>query len=311
LWDVFDGSVLSGTGFAHVNSDTIDVTFGDLTINLSGSTFSNEDALLATGGPVTVNGGSFTVTGSNGKISIGGPTFTMNGGTFNYDAGTIDGRFGDGTLALVGATGNFTPDILTDNVQVDLTDAVMNGPGALVTNHTDVRTYVDNSTINASIDNLETIYVSNNTVFAGATTDNNPSGHIYGTGTLDITGTTFTNQGRIDPAGYNGGDPDPSTLTISGNLVQSSSASIYIDIKDAGVFDVLAVTGSTTLNGTIEARQFTGSTFVPTSGQVFQVMTFASRTGNFTNTTVQALFGVTTVTFDVVYSPTSVTLVVQ
>jgi uncharacterized protein YjdB len=311
LWEMYDdGSVLGGTGRAHVNSGTINATFGDLTINLDGSTFSNEGPFIATA-PVTINqtgtGPSFTLAGSS-DLTIGtGQTLTVNGGTFNNNGGTIDGALGYGTLALVGATGNLNTGIQTSNVQLDLTNAILNGPATLQTDHTDLRTYVDNSTINASISNYETIYVSNNTFFAGATTVNSGTGHIYGTGTLDITGTTFTNQGRIDPAGYNGGDPDPSTLTISGNLVQSSSAEIYIDIKDAGVFDVLAVTGSATLNGTLDAHQFAGSTFEPTSGQEFVVMTFASSSGSFVNTTVQ----VGGATLDIVYTSTSVKLVAQ
>jgi hypothetical protein len=296
-WDVFDGVVLSGTGFAHVNSDTINAESGDLTINLDGSTFSNEDALLATGGAVSViqtgASPSFTVTGTYGKLTIGsGNTFTVDGGTFNFDSGVIDGRFGTGTLALTnGAVGNFTPAVQTSNVLISLTDATYNGPGTLTSDNIDWRTYMTNSTVNTVVSSSETIYINDLVTFAGTSFTNTSNGHIYGVGTLDITGTTFTNAGRIDPAGHFATDPAPDTLTVSGNLTQTSTSVIMIHLKQIApgnvISDVLVVTGTATLDGFLLAElHATDTGYVPSSGDEFEVITAASGTGFFDNSTV-------------------------
>jgi len=301
-WDVFDGVVLSGTGFAHVNSDTINVEAGDLTINLDGSTFSNEDALLATGGAVSViqtgASPSFTVTGTHGKLTIGnGNTFTVDGGTFNLAAlidtlPRIDGRFGTGTLALTnGAVGNFAQEVQTSNVLLSLNNATYNGPGTLTSDNIDWRTYMTNSTVTTVVSNSETIYINDTVTFTGPSFTNTSNGHLYGVGTLDITGTTFTNAGRIDPAGHFATDPAPDTLTVNGNLTQTATSVILIHLKQIApsnvISDVLVVTGTATLDGMLLAElHATDTGYVPSSGDEFEVITAASGTGFFDNSTV-------------------------
>jgi hypothetical protein len=299
-WDVFEGSVLSGTGVAHVNSDTIDVSFGDLTINLDNSTFSTQDAFLATGAFVNVvqtGASSFTVEGSHGKITIpSGRTFTVDGGTFNLAAlidtlPRIDGRFGTGTLALTnGAIGNFAQTVQTSNVIINLNNATYSGL-ALTSDNMDYRTTMTNSTVNTVVSNSETIDIYGTTTFTGTSFTTN-NGHIYGIGTLDVTGaTTFTNAGRIDPAGHFATDPNPDTLTVAGNLTQAATSEIMIHIKqlapDTVITDVLVVTGVATLDGALMAElHATDTGYIPSSGDEFQVMTAASGSGTFDNDTV-------------------------
>jgi fibronectin-binding autotransporter adhesin len=292
-WYVDESSVLSGTGFAHVNTGTID-TYGDFTINLDGSTFSNQAAFVATGGQTNIvqtgTSPSFTLSGAMSSLTIGsGRTFTVDGGTFNYEAGSIDGRFGTGELALVnGAVGNFTPDFFTSNVVLSLTDATLNGPGTLTSDNIDIRTYVTNSTISNNVVNSETIYVNGTATFTGTSFNNTANGHIYGIGTLDITGTSFTNAGRIDPAAHFATDPNPDTLTIAGNLTQSATTEIQVHIMQVApgnvINDVVAVTGTASLNGALMAVVHPNDTgYIPTTGDEFEVLTSASRVGSFAN----------------------------
>lgn len=312
-WYVDDGSVLSGTGFAHVNSSTIE-TGGDLTINLDGSTFANQGAFVAMGGPTNIvqtgTSPSFTLSGASSLTIGGGRTFTVDGGTFNFEAGSIDGREGTGTLALTnGAVGNFTQAVQTSNVLLSLTDATYNGPGTLTSDNIDWRTYMTNSTVNTVVSNSETIYINDTVTFTGTSFSNTSSGHIYGVGTLDITGTTFSNSGLLDPAGHFDTDPDPDTLTVAGNLTQSATSEIVIHIKQLApgnvITDVVVVTGSAVLNGGLTAElHVTDTGYVPASGDEFEVMKFASRSGTFGNSTVN----VGGVTMNVEYTSTGVWL---
>jgi len=312
-WYVDDGSVLSGTGFAHVNSSTIE-TGGDLTINLDGSTFANQGAFVAMGGQTNIvqtgTSPSFTLSGASSLTIGGGRTFTVDGGTFNFEAGSIDGREGTGTLALTnGAVGNFTQAVQTSNVLLSLTDATYNGPGTLTSNNIDWRTYMTNSTVNTVVSNTETIYINDAVTFTGTSFTNTSSGHIYGVGTLDITGTTFSNAGRLDPAGHFDTDPNPDTLTVAGNLTQSATSEIVIHIKQLApgnvITDVVVVTGAAVLNGGLTAElHITDTGYVPSSGDEFEVMKFASRLGTFGNSTVN----VGDVTMNVEYTSTGVWL---
>ena len=71
------------------------------------------------------------------------------------------------------------------------------------------------------------------------------------------------------------------TLAISGSYVQDQFAALIVDLSGTagGQFDVVAVGGAATLGGHLEVQSFGG--FVPATGNTFQVMTFASRTGDF------------------------------
>jgi len=95
----------------------------------------------------------------------------------------------------------------------------------------------------------------------------------------------------------------PGTLNIVGNYTQSAGGSLDIELggTGAGQFDVLAVTGTATLAGTLTATSFGG--FTPAVGNSFQVLNFASRSGDFTTNnlivngvTLTKTFGATNLT---------------
>ncbi len=126
------------------------------------------------------------------------------------------------------------------------------------------------------------------------------SGTLEGTGTIDA---NVTNAGVVAPGNSAG------ILTIAGNYIQTSSG--VLDIELAGTnaslpsFDQLHVAGSATLSGTLSIVKING--FTPALGNSFQVITFASRAGDFTNH--QGLVINNSVALRPVYDASSLTLV--
>src|SRR5690242_4418497 len=120
---------LSVTSAQHLNSGTITLSGGAFGVSRAGST------------------AAFTTTG---VIDIGsGRTFTVSGGTFNYNAGTVGGA---GTVQLSSTTANFTPNFSNAVTALRLASATLNGPGTL-TNAAGRTLNTDNSTINTTLIN--------------------------------------------------------------------------------------------------------------------------------------------------------------
>jgi hypothetical protein len=104
--------------------------------------------------------------------------------------------------------------------------------------------------------------------------DNQSTGVISGSGTLDISGISFTNNGTLRPGNPLG------TLTIVGDLTQTPLSRIGIELggREAGVTsDRLHVTGNLHLAGSLEVAKING--FQPVEGDEFDVVTYSSRSG--------------------------------
>jgi hypothetical protein len=123
---------------------------------------------------------------------------------------------------------------------------------------------------------------------AGATRVN--GGEFRPTQTANINGGTLegigTVTGNIAVAGTGTASPglSPGLLNITGSYTQSHSGRFAAEIGGltAGTqFDRLAISGAATLDGRIEATLVNG--FTPNVGDSFDVMAFASRTGDFTD----------------------------
>jgi len=97
-------------------------------------------------------------------------------------------------------------------------------------------------------------------------------------GSLDGAGIIHANV--INAATTVSGD-QPGTLTVQGNYTQASAGALDIDIASATQFGQLAVTGPATLDGTLNVSLLEG--FMPQSGDHYQIMDFASRSGDFAN----------------------------
>jgi uncharacterized repeat protein (TIGR01451 family) len=99
------------------------------------------------------------------------------------------------------------------------------------------------------------------------------AGFLLGNG---IIAADVTNGATIAPG------TSPGAITISGNYTQTASG--ILDIELGGTtpisqYDQFLVTGSATLDGTLNATLFGG--YLPNGGETYDVFTFASRSGDF------------------------------
>jgi len=131
------------------------------------------------------------------------------------------------------------------------------------------------------------------------------AGVIAGTGTVDVSGTGFANDGVLAPG------LSPGILGWLGALPFGSAS--VLDIELAGTtpgtqYDRLDASGSAaTLGGTLNVS-FTGG-FTPAGGEQFTVFTFGSHTGDFATVNLPALSG--GLTWQRTLTPTSMVLTVS
>ena len=101
-------------------------------------------------------------------------------------------------------------------------------------------------------------------------------------GTFVVTnGADFTTAGSFANSGSLTVGPG-SMVTVAGNFTQTSAGTLYDQIGGtpaSGLFGQVDVTGTATLAGIFSLSLVNG--FSPSSGQTFDVMSFASATGDF------------------------------
>lgn len=117
----------------------------------------------------------------------------------------------------------------------------------------------------------------------GAAFANGLFGTLTGNGTFAVGAATLINNGMIVP-----GD-SPGTLTIAGNFTQGPGGVLAIELggtTPGTQHDRLAVTGIATLGGTLSITMFGG--YTGSAGDVFDVMTYGTRVGDFAVVSVPA-----------------------
>jgi adhesin HecA-like repeat protein len=288
-----DGSLDVAT--THVNNGSINGP-GVLTVpagrvlTLSGST---GDAAVTVKGMALVTGGA----------TIGGPVSVAAGATL---------RVLDSTLsANSGLTNDGTVDLTTDNTYASASltvanEPLVNDPGATLTASPGAGGY---RTLSAALVNRGTVEVGRAltlygqpgtansgtiTVDGGDLTYSNQWGSagLVNRGTLTVASGrkvtvgngTFTNYGTTSLAA--GG-----TLTLYGGFVQPASGVLSLGLAGppaGGMFGRLSVSGTATLGGTLKVAL---SGYTPAPTDVFPVMTFSSRTGDFATRTGLAFGG--------------------
>jgi hypothetical protein len=267
---------------------------------------------LSTTGSLTFQGGSFTVAGpiAATTLTVSGATATLNGATtvntLTLSGGTLGGSglvtvasamtWTGGTLAgpgkvVVVPTASLA---LSGNPQLD-TELDNEGTatwtsGALVM---DNGTLVNSGTFTAASSSTLVSEGSGGTnTFSntGTFTDQGPGTVQF---TQFFTGVAFNNAGTVivdagtlllTAPGTNTGTitiAAGAILSISGNFTEAGSGSLTVDIGGTGTnqFGQITVSGTAALNGTLNLVLVNG--FVPTSGQSFQIITWASESGAF------------------------------
>jgi hypothetical protein len=216
---------------------------------------------------VVVNDGLFDAKGNNQLV---------------WTSGSIPGTFiNNGTFRKSSGTGNTTISGIT----------FANSPTGRI------ESLSGNILITGAFDNLGTVSTARGAAFQvfGAFTN---SGRIEGLGTVITPAGGMVNQGEIAPGGSVG------ALSIQGNFIQAAEGVVVIEIGDALAADLLAITGSASLDGTLQVVRL--ASYAPSVGDEFRVLTFASRTGQFAQVSFLG-FG-SGVVFDVLYGTTDVRL---
>ncbi len=295
-------SVTVSFGTANFSSSS---SISTTTATLSGGTINGSSSVTVTG-TLNWSGGDMSGTGtttipSGGVLIISGASDHLfdtrtinNSGTTTFtatSAGDLD--FANGAVFNNLSGGVF--DIQSDSVVLDLgsgTEGAFNNIGTL---QKSIGTGV--STIDIAFTNTGTVDIQTGTLkLTRGTFDNASGATIQGSGTLDVSTITFTNSGTIAPGASSG------TLNITGNVTLNSSSVIEIELAATATFDVLAISGTAVLDGTLNVTYLGG--YLPAVSDDFAVITnVGAQSGTFS--TVSVPFGST---FTTAYNSNDVTL---
>ena len=303
------------SGGTIVNLGTIDQS-ANFSMTADGTRFVNSGVVQLThnasigngvsGTPVFSNtaGGSFAKVAGTGTSTVSGIAFD-NQGLVTVSSGTL-------TLADVAQhpTGSNTLAAGSWEVKAGATLNILSG-GDIVINQAQVSLSGVGSTfakINMLADNQGSFSILDGrsfttagdllnpgtlTVGAGSVLTLGGHGTLISTGILRGGGTIVGNvfsSGRATPGRSVG------TLSIDGNLslqappgAASETGVLEIELADVSSFDVLAVSGSATLAGVLKVDLLPG--YLPTVGDSFAVLSFASWSGGFQAYDLPALTG--------------------
>jgi RHS repeat-associated protein len=276
------------------NLGTMNLVSGDMLLNNDG-TFYNYGSFVQNGGafdlhsdnvsPTTfVNepGATYLIEGNGGiGNASGGQTALDNYGLIRKTSGT-----GTSTLDINGPltnTGTIEVDSGTMNLQVNslaqLPSTTLTGGTWNALNGATLQ-FPNGSTIATNQANVTLDGAGAAITGLTALTTNTGSLTLSNGATLTTTG-SLTNSGTITLAGSAAAG---GALNVGGNFSQGSTGTLNIDVAGtsaSGLFGTLTATGTATLGGALNATATGG--YSPAIGQSYQVLTFASATGEFSS----------------------------
>ncbi|MCH8043827.1 MAG: PEP-CTERM sorting domain-containing protein [Planctomycetes bacterium] len=270
---------------------------------------------FGTGGSIRVESGATLILGSAGFARLG-PLTTLNGGTLRADngvaltqgsnlvgRGTVSGRFAAGAGSVIQATGNLTlgdanhfggfvssgelrtgANIVTihDRNQAELGSVTTLGdgagnPGVVVAANSVVvgfgRAIQGHGTVDTPNDAAKPLV--NNGTIAGESAARPISlpGFVKGVGSFD----NVEFDGTFSPG------LSPAALSM-GSVVYGENSTLQIELaglQAGSQYDQLNHSGTVTLGGTLEVSLL--NDFQPSAGDTFEIMNFASSTGQFSS----------------------------
>jgi hypothetical protein len=199
----------------------------------------------------------------SGNATMTAPSFTFFvGGAFVITDGSFDAN--GGTVSFNGTGGQSL-----NSGQQALANLVHNGSGTLRLLDCDLLVTGNFTNSSGTFDgNGQAVTVWGLTTIADGTRYLGSSGNQYFG--------AFTNNGTLT-LGIGG------TFTVTGDYTQGSAATLEVVLGGppaGGLFSRMSVGGMATLTGTLKVTLVNG--YVPTTGDSFPIMTFASRSGDFT-----------------------------
>lgn len=298
-----NGTVYNNYGtIEHQGTGHFQLGSGGGTLNNYGTYDLQTDAgIIASGyGETTNNYGLLKKTaGTYSEVT----TIFNNQGTVEADSGTLylntaphvtgNTLSGGKWVANSGATLKIaTPDAYSNKIETNTAEVVLSGAGSrfgLTTGTGEVVTDIDHSLKNnqgsftikngrnfttpGDFVNSGTLTIGNGSTFTvadGYSFDLAATGIINGTGTF---GGNLTNTGTVSPGN------SPGILTVDGDYTQSPEGLLEIEIAGLTDYDVLDVSGSAFLGGSL-AVDFLGG-FVPETGDIFDILWADSIEGAF------------------------------
>ncbi len=305
------GSLASGT--ALVNNGTIqaDVSGGTITVDPTGAFTNNGTVIAKNSGTLVIHPGNLTnvaagtLTGGSWQVFNGGSLDLTTAAAVTTDAADliIDGS---GSSIFTGAAGN-------TNLQTSLTSIASAGTPAVQSgaHYSTAGAFSDAGTLSigpagstftlgASAAYTQTAgETAVNGTLASSSGASLQAGLLFGDGTIqgNVLNAANINPGDVNLAG---------SLTVTGNYVQTSTGTLTTEIggATAGTFDQLHVGGATSLQGTLNIAEING--FTAATPQSFQIMTFGSKSGDFT--TYNGLQPASGASFSPSFSSTALTL---
>jgi hypothetical protein len=277
------------------------------TFTNGGATTFNANSTLTVGGAMTNNGNIISAATlaadsfvNNGTVAQTGGSITLTG---NFNNGPIPGGPG-AELSLTQSTLTATELDFYKNAGLS---ALNSSVSADTVNNAGTMTLGQGSTLNANTVNntgtftmdvptgRATLQVST----ARATLNNNAA-----TASLQLDGTVNgnvnVNSGELSGDGTVNGDvsmggnfnmADPVTFKINGNYAQSNGGTLSIELDGTNPgtpdFDRLLVSEQASLAGTLDI--ILGSSFIPAVGDSFEILTYGSVSGTFTELDLPSL----------------------
>ena len=283
---VANGELAFGPGVGASVADGVMVASGTLTLGSgldvagplvwTGGTITGPGVLEASGGGridngVVLDGADLVLDGAVafGSASLGtssNPYVRLLGGAVLTNRGTLTARFT--SIADLGGAAFFGEP--SDGAVVN--EGVVRSEGAAGPSASLFLT--------ADVSNVGVLDVAAGRVTLGRTFTNEASGLIGGSGELFVeSGATFTNDGRIT----GGLDGTPGRLTFSGrDFAFDADGTFDVDLGGVSVgagYDQLVFSQGVALGGTLDVSAI--DDFEPALGNVFEVLRFGSRTGDF------------------------------
>lgn len=299
------GNIMREAG--HGGSNYLFRTTGPMSVTAGGSLgAAGAYALIPAAGTLTVSAGT------NLFLDAGANPLTLTALTTGPAAGTVGLRTTAANDLSLGGTTNIN-DTLVLNIGGNVlfpTAASFTTSGGLTLNSpaqvaagASVTLTGGTSAANAGFSNAGTVNLNGGSLnLAGGYTDAGGSLLLAGGGTVTAPAAGLTlNTGTLGGVGTVTGNlthngvlnvgASPGTMTINGNLALGAGSTLNVELGGTtqGVnYDLLQVTGTANLAGTLNVSMFGG--FTGTAGNVFDVIAYASRTGDFTNVNFPAGF---------------------
>ena len=300
---VFSDSATAGTSTMFTNNGgTVSGGTGGSTV-FHGSSTAASAILVANGGSNGGAGGQIFFdedsTGGTSRVELFG-NGSLDISAHAAPGVTIGSIEGDGD-AFLGAN-NLT--IGGNNLSTTFSGVIQGAGGSLTKigtgtlDLTGANTYTGNTNVNRGALQVDGSITSNTFV--------THRGTLAGTGTVD--GNVVNNDfGTVRPGGVLGA---PGVLTVVHNYTQTQYATLIIQIAGASPdqFSVLNVLGNANLTGFLDPMLLNG--FVPTIGQTFTFLNYASLTGEFSHIK-HRVFDNGLLQWSVIYEPNHAILTVE